>query len=171
MMICVGIKYNIPWHSGESLVAHRRKYDIIPWHRMSAPVSCNIGRNGRRAGFVFCFNCIFPRFLITVLWPLILMSSQQGAQTWITAEGKNSQTSFAKKYKIWMFLSIVGCFKQCQKDLQKIINLFAVVSCETSHTKLINQFNTLIHPKKGLMVRTNKDDREQTSFIENNQFV
>ena len=55
------------------------------------------GRVG--AGFVFCFNCIFPRFLITVLWTLILMSSQQGAQTWITAEGKNSQTSFAKKYK------------------------------------------------------------------------
>ena len=27
------------------------------------------------------------------------MSSQQGAQTWITAEGKNSQTLFAKKYE------------------------------------------------------------------------
>ena len=28
------------------------------------------------------------------------MSSQQGAQTWITAEGENSQRSFAKKYEI-----------------------------------------------------------------------
>ena len=89
------------------------KYDI-PWHRMPSLVSRNIGRNGGGPGFVFCFNCIFPRFLITVLCPLILMSSQQGAQTWITAEGENSQTSFAKKYnfkgkcKILMLLPITA---------------------------------------------------------------
>ena len=66
------------------------------------------------AGFVFCFNCIFPRFLITVLWTLILMSSRQGAQTLVTAGGELADV-VRKKYKmtidqIFMVKSIYGCF-------------------------------------------------------------
>ena len=132
------------------------KYDI-PWHRMPSLVIRNIGRNGGGPGFVFCFNCIFPRFLITVLCPLILMSSQQGAQTWITAEGKNSQTSFAKKYENSIFkifngkseirmMRINHCFIQRYRSQIKILsNIYNVL---TPYIKQINHF----HVPKGLMI-------------------